>query len=71
MVQLRRPARTDVLVDSIGELVTNDPALGDGPLGILRDAASLVVDGARRVGRAGGAAPAPPTTVVDARRRAR
>ena len=33
-----------VLVDGIGSLVTNDPALGDGPLGIVRDAA-LVLDG--------------------------
>lgn len=34
-----------LLVRSIGELVTNDPDLGDGsPLGLLRDAA-LVVDG--------------------------
>lgn len=32
------------LVD-IGTLVTNDPALGDGPLGILRDAAVVVEDG--------------------------
>jgi imidazolonepropionase len=34
-----------MIVRGIGELVTNDPSLGDGsPLGILRDAA-LVVDG--------------------------
>jgi imidazolonepropionase len=31
-------------IDNIGLLVTNDPALGDGPLGIVHDAA-LVVDG--------------------------
>lgn len=30
---------------NIGQLVTNDPALGDGPLGLLRDAAITVVDG--------------------------
>jgi imidazolonepropionase len=35
-----------LLVDNIGELVTNDPDLGTGPLGILRDAAVLV-DGER------------------------
>ena len=36
-----------VLYDNIGELVTNDPAQGDGsPLGLLRDAAMLV-DGER------------------------
>ena len=34
-----------VLVDNIGELVTNDPSIGDGPLGIVRDAALLVRDG--------------------------
>ncbi|MBI1379186.1 MAG: imidazolonepropionase [Frankiales bacterium] len=31
-----------VLVDNIGELVTNDPEAGEGPLGILRDAALVV-----------------------------
>jgi imidazolonepropionase len=35
------------LYDNVGELVTNDPRVGDGsPLGILRDAA-LIVDGDR------------------------
>ena len=34
-----------VLVDNIGELVTNDPSVGDGPLGIVREAALLVRDG--------------------------
>jgi imidazolonepropionase len=34
------------LIRNIGELVTNDPALGDGELGLLRDAA-LVMDGGR------------------------
>jgi imidazolonepropionase len=34
-----------LLVDGIGELVTNDPAAGDGTaLGLLRDAAIVVVD---------------------------
>ena len=34
------------LLDAIGELVTNDPTVGDGsPLGILRDAAVLIEDG--------------------------
>jgi imidazolonepropionase len=32
------------VVDRIGLLVTNDPALGEGPLGIVRDAA-VVIDG--------------------------
>ena len=36
---------SSTLVTGIGELVTNDPSLGDGsPLGLIRDAA-LVVDG--------------------------
>jgi imidazolonepropionase len=35
-----------VLISNIGELVTNDPALGEGPLGLVRDAA-VVLDGER------------------------
>jgi imidazolonepropionase len=35
-----------LLIDGIGELVTNDPSLGEGPLGVVRDAA-LVLDGGR------------------------
>lgn len=34
-----------LLIDRIGELVTNDPGLGEGPLGLLRDAALVIVDG--------------------------
>ena len=33
------------LIDRIGSLVTNDPALGRGPLGIVDDAALLLQDG--------------------------
>jgi imidazolonepropionase len=33
-----------LVVDRIGLLVTNDPTLGDGPLGVIRDAA-VVIDG--------------------------
>lgn len=33
------------VVDRIGVLVTNDPALGEGPLGIVRDAAVLIEGG--------------------------
>ena len=36
---------SSLLVDRIGVLVTNDPALGEGPLGLLRDAALVVDDG--------------------------
>ncbi len=35
----------NTLIDGIGSLVTNDPALGDGPLGIVEDAALVVQDG--------------------------
>lgn len=38
-----------LVIDRIGELVTNEPALGDGNLGILRNAA-LVIDEGRVVG---------------------
>lgn len=34
-----------LVIDRIGLLVTNDPTLGDGPLGIVRDAAVVVEDG--------------------------
>jgi imidazolonepropionase len=46
-----------LVVDRIGLLVTNDPELGDGPLGLVRDAA-VVVEGDRvlAVERAGRAA---------------
>jgi imidazolonepropionase len=60
-----------LLVDGIGELVTHDPTLGEGPLGILRDAALLVVDGrVAWVGAAGAAPCADGATVVDAGGRA-
>jgi imidazolonepropionase len=45
-----------LLVDRIGELITNDPA-GEGPLGLLRDAALAIEDG--RVAWVGPAARAP------------
>jgi imidazolonepropionase len=56
-----------LLVDDIGELVTNDPTVGDGPLGIVRDAAVLVVDGSVAwVGSRGEAPAADGVEVVDA-----
>jgi imidazolonepropionase len=56
-----------VLVDRIGELVTNDPSLGEGPLGIVRDAAVLVVHGSVAwVGAAGSAPAVDDAVVVDA-----
>ena len=35
---------TAVVVDNIGLFVTNDAALGDGPLGLVRDAALVMED---------------------------
>ncbi|MBX5470657.1 MAG: amidohydrolase family protein, partial [Thermoleophilaceae bacterium] len=48
---------TALAIDRIGLLVTNDAALGEGPLGTVRDAA-LVIEGGRvtAVERAGAAA---------------
>lgn len=46
-----------ILIDDIGTLVTNDPTVGDGPLGILRDAAVVIDDG--HIGWVGPAAQAP------------
>jgi imidazolonepropionase len=50
---------TALVIDRIGALVTNDPALGDGPLGIARDAALVIEDGrvvaVERAGAAGDA----------------
>src|SRR4051794_41407211 len=49
---------TALVVDGIGLLVTNDPALGEGPLGVVRDAALVLDDGVvtaiEAVGAAGG-----------------
>jgi imidazolonepropionase len=46
------------VISNIGELVTNDPALGEGPLGLVRDAA-VVIDG-DRLAWIGPATAAPP-----------
>ena len=43
-----------LVVDHIGLLVTNDPAVGEGPLGIVRDASVVCDEGVVvAVGRAG------------------
>jgi len=45
---------TATVIDRIGLLVTNRPELGEGPLGVLRDAALVVEDGrVKEVTRAG------------------
>ena len=55
---------TSLVLRHIGELVTNDPALGDGtPLGLLTDAA-LVVEGGR-VAWVGPTAEAPAADIVE------
>ena len=42
------------MIDNIGLLVTNDPSLGEGPLGLVRDASVVTEDGVVvSVGRAG------------------
>jgi imidazolonepropionase len=57
---------TTLLVRGIGELVTNDPTVGDGsPLGVIRDAALLAEDGVVAWVGAGADAPAG-DRVVDA-----
>jgi len=48
---------TSLVIDDIGVLVTNDPAAGDGDLGIVRDAALVIEDGAvASIERAGASA---------------
>lgn len=36
---------SSLCIDNIGYLATNDPALGDGPLGVLHDASLVIEDG--------------------------
>ncbi len=42
MTTLRTPT---LVIDNIGILVTNDPTLGEGPLGIVRDASVVIENG--------------------------
>src|SRR6187551_510923 len=46
---------TALVIDNIGRLVTNDPALGEGPLGIVTDAALVLEDGVVRAVEPAGA----------------
>lgn len=51
------PAGTSLVIDNIGSLVTNDPQRGRGSLGIVEDAAVVIVDGVvAHVGPAGAVA---------------
>jgi imidazolonepropionase len=34
-----------LVVDNIGSLITNDPTIGEGPLGIIKDASVVITDG--------------------------
>jgi imidazolonepropionase len=48
---------TALAIDRIGLLVTNEPGLGEGPLGVVRDAAVIIEDGrVTAIERAGAAA---------------
>jgi imidazolonepropionase len=51
-------AMSALVLDNIGQLVTNDPAAGEGPLGVVRDAALVAENGVvvavERAGRAAG-----------------
>ena len=47
---------TATIVDNIGMLVTNEPELGDGPLGVMRDVALVIEDGRVAVIERAGAA---------------
>ena len=48
------PTRRSLSIDNIGSLITNDPALGRGPLGIVANASVVIVDGVvEHVGPAG------------------
>ncbi len=50
-------AAPSLVIDNIGSLITNDPALGRGPLGIVEQASVVIVDGrVAAVGAAGAAA---------------
>lgn len=46
MTPVTRAFGDDVSLTHISELVTNDPTLGDGPLGIVRDAGIVISNGA-------------------------
>ena len=45
-----------LVIDRIGSLVTNDPALGEGDLGLVRDAALVIEGGVVAAVEAAGAA---------------
>ena len=61
---------TGLLLDNIGSLVTNDPGLGEGPLGLLRDAAVIFEGGVVAWAGARSQVPGGTDTRVDAEGRA-
>jgi imidazolonepropionase len=68
-LDLERANMSSTLITGIGSLVTNDPSLEAGPLGLLADAAVVVENG--RIAWVGGAAASPlADEVVDAGGRA-
>jgi imidazolonepropionase len=63
--------QSSLLIDNIGELVTNDPTHDGSPLGLVSDAAVLVIDGSIAwVGRSGECPDADGVQRVDAQGRA-
>ncbi|MFW2383072.1 MAG: imidazolonepropionase [Acidimicrobiales bacterium] len=59
-------ATRSLVIDNIGSLITNDPDLGRGPLGIVKNASVVIIDG---VVEAVGAAGAVADERIDAERR--
>ena len=51
-----------IAIDRIGLLVTNHPGLGEGPLGIVRNAALVIEDGRVAAIEPAGAAPTSAST---------
>jgi imidazolonepropionase len=51
------PEAPSLVIDNIGSLITNDPGIGRGPLGIIEQASVVIVDGfVEHVGPAGASA---------------
>ena len=58
-------ASRSLVIDNIGSLITNDPELGTGPLGIVEQASVVITDGiVEEVGPAGAVADRPRSRVA-------